>query len=363
MNRTGLQARLHVQRAAFTLQVELAVGPGEVVALVGPNGAGKSTLLRALAGLLPVVAGQVDLDGVRLVDAAAGLARPPYQRPVGVVFQDYLLFPHLNVLDNVAFGPRARGASRAEARARARDWLRRLDLAELADVRPRQVSGGQAQRVALARALATEPGLLLLDEPLAALDARTRLLVRGELRRHLAEFGGATVVVTHDPVDAAVLGDRLVVLEAGRVVQTGTPLEVAARPRTDYVARLVGLNLLAGTGSGRELRLPGGVVLQLPTTATGPAYAAFRPAAVSLYPARPAGSPRNVWAGTVTGLEPHGEGVRVQVDTGASGEGERQPGTSVLAEVTAAAVAELDLRAGAEVWVSVKASDIAVYPD
>ena len=175
-----------------------------------------------------------------------------------MVFQDYLLFPHLTVLDNVAFGPQARGVRRPDARRHAADWLGRIGIVDLAASRPRSISGGQAQRVALARALATEPKLLLLDEPLAALDARTRMQVRGELRRHLAGFGGATVVVTHDPVDAAVLGDRLVVIEDGRVVQSGRPAEVARQPRTDYVARLVGLNLLAGRAVGRRVLLPGG---------------------------------------------------------------------------------------------------------
>ena len=354
---SGARAELAVTRSAFSLQAGLEVAAGEVVALVGPNGAGKSTALRALAGLLTLDAGRIELDGRVLADAAAGVHRPPYERAIGVVFQDYLLFPHLTVLDNVAFGLRMSGAGRPRARAVAADWLTRLGVADLATARPGAISGGQAQRVALARALATGPGLLLLDEPLAALDARTRLLVRSELRRHLQDFAGATVVVTHDPVDAAVLADRLVVLEQGRVVQTGTPAEVAARPRTDYVARLVGLNLLRGEAAGRELRLPGGGVLHTAAEHRGPAYAAFRPAAVSLFTMRPSGSPRNVWAGMVSGLEPHGDGVRVQLDPVPAA------GSAVLAEVTAGAVAELDLRPGAAVWAAVKASDVAVYPD
>ena len=352
----GLQARLGVRRAPFVLDVDLVAGPGEVVALLGPNGAGKSTALRALAGLLPLTTGRVELDGRLLADAAAGVHLPAHARGIGVVFQDHLLFPHLTLLDNVAFGPSVRGTRRALARATAAGWLERVGLADLADRRPRAVSGGQAQRAALARALATEPGLLLLDEPLAALDARTRLLVRSELRRHLRSFGGATVVVTHDPVDAAVLADRLVVVEAGRVVQTGTPGEVAARPQTDYVARLVGLNLLTGEASDRLVRLPGGGTVHVAEVASGPVQAAFRPAAVSLFTVRPEGSPRNVWPGTVTGLEPHGDGVRVQLS------GVPDAGTAVLAEVTAAAVTELDLQPGAAVWATVKASDVAVYP-
>jgi molybdate transport system ATP-binding protein len=353
---SGLRAELGVRREPFVLDVALDVQPGEVVAVLGPNGAGKSTALRALAGLLPLSRGRIELDGRLLADAGTGVHRPPHERGIGVVFQDYLLFPHLTLLDNVAFGPAARGVPRAAARATAASWLDRVGLADLADSRPRAVSGGQAQRVALARALATEPGLLLLDEPLAALDARTRLLVRSELRRHLGAFTGPTVVVTHDPVDAAVLADRLVVVETGRVVQTGTPTEVATRPRTDYVARLVGLNLVAGEAAGRVVRLTGGGVLHVAAEESGPVHAAFRPAAVSLFTARPEGSPRNIWPGTVVGIEPHGDGVRVQVG------GIPDSGTAILAEVTAAAVAELDLRPGAAVWATVKASEVAVYP-
>ena len=352
----GLRAVLAVDRGAFRLRLDLDVGAGEVVALVGPNGAGKSTALRALAGLVALDDGLVELDGRRLADAAQRLHRPPHERGVGVVFQDYLLFPHLSVLDNVAFGLRARGRPASAARTSAAGWLQRMDLTELAAARPRTLSGGQAQRVALARALATDPGLLLLDEPLAALDARTRLLVRGELRRHLQAYAGATVVVTHDPVDASVLADRLVVVEAGRVVQTGTPAAVAARPRTDYVARLVGLNLLAGEGDGSRVRVRGGGVVHVSEPVRGPVHAAFRPAAVSLFTSLPHGSPRNVWAGTVAGLEPHGSGVRVEV-AGAPG-----GAASILAEVTAAAVAELALRPGSAVWATVKASDVEVYP-
>ena len=343
-------------RGDFRLQLDLAVASGEVVGLVGPNGAGKSTALRVLAGLVPMDSGTVVLDGEVIESPAGGIRLPAHRRSVGVVFQDYLLFPHLTALDNVAFGLRSRGTSSRAARQAAVEWLARVDAAELAPARPGELSGGQAQRVALARALATEPALLMLDEPLAALDARTRLLVRGELRRHLAGFGGAVLLVTHDPVDATVLADRLVVLEGGRVVQTGTAAEVARRPRTDYVARLVGLNLLAGHASGHQVVISSGGTVQTGAAMTGPCHVAFRPAAVALFPTRPQGSPRNIWPGRVAGLEPHGDGVRVEV-VGAPG-----PGSSLAAEVTSAAVAELELVPGASVWACVKASEIEVYP-
>jgi len=351
---SGLIADLLVRRGGFVLDIQLYAAAGEVVALLGPNGAGKSTAVRALAGLLPITDGRIALAGVTVADE--GVHRPPYGRPIGVVFQDYLLFPHLSVLDNVAFGPRARGQSRHAARRIASEWLERMAIAELASARPRSISGGQGQRVALARALATDPQLLLLDEPLAALDARTRLVVRSELRRHLADYSGAAVLVTHDPVDAAALADRLVVIESGRVVQSGSPAEVARRPRTDYVARLVGLNLLTGVASGHLVTLPGGGTVQLAKSATGPAYVAFAPAAVALFAHRPEGSPRNVWRGMVSSLEPHGAGVRVEVA------GAPDAASSILAEITPAAVAEMGIVSGSTMWVAVKASDVDVYP-
>lgn len=352
----GLASHLEVERGTLRLKLPLDVAAGEVVALLGPNGSGKSTALRTLAGLLPLDRGRITLGEVPLADAATGLHLLPPQRGVGVVFQDYLLFPHLSVLDNVAFGLRSRGVSRTRARARAVSWLEVVGADALAAAKPHSLSGGQAQRVALARALAVEPQLLLLDEPLAALDARTRLLVRGELRRHLADFAGAVVVVTHDPVDATVLADRLVVIEAGRVVQTGSPREVARRPRTDYVARLVGLNLYAGQASGHAVTLPAGGVVRLADEVIGEVHVAFRPSAVSLFLQHPAGSPRNVWRGRVRGLEPHGDGVRVDVA------GVPEPGSAVLAEVTPAAVADLGLVPDTLVYAAVKASDVEVYP-
>ena len=350
-----LSADLGVRRGGFTLDLGLRIGAGEVVALLGPNGAGKSTALRALAGLLRITSGQITVAGRVVADSASGVHRAPHERPIGVVFQDYLLFPHLSVLDNVAFGPLVTGVDRPEARRRAAEWLARVGIADLERAKPRLVSGGQAQRVALARALATDPQLLLLDEPLAALDAKTHLLVRTELRRHLADFAGATLLVTHDPIDAAVLADRLVVIEHGRVVQQGRPQEVARRPRTDYVARLVGLNLLAGRGEGHRVVLPNGGSVELAESAFGDVHVAFRPAAVSLFVHRPDGSPRNLWAGRIAALEPHGDGVRAEI----AGAPDRQ--SSILAEITPSAVAYLELVPGSQVWAAVKASDIEVY--
>ncbi|MDN3021388.1 ABC transporter ATP-binding protein [Streptomyces sp. S.PB5] len=343
----GLDARLVVDRGGFRLDVSLTAAPGDVVALLGPNGAGKTTALRALAGLVPLTDGRLRLDGVELDRT------PPESRPVGVVFQDYLLFPHLSALDNVAFGPRCHGASKAAARAQAAVWLDRMGLAEHAGAKPRRLSGGQAQRVALARALATHPRLLLLDEPLAALDARTRLEVRAQLRRHLADFEAVAVLVTHDPLDAMVLADRLVVVEDGQVVQEGTPGDIARHPRTDYIAHLVGLNLYKGRAEGHTVRLDAGPEITTTEELTGPVFVTFPPTAVTLYRDRPTGvSARNLWRCEVTGLETHGDQIRA----GLAGE------LPLAADVTTVAAAELGLHPGAQVWAAVKATQTHAYP-
>jgi molybdate transport system ATP-binding protein len=236
-----------VERGSFRLEADLRAAPGEVLGVLGPNGAGKTTLLRALSGLDALTSGTIRLGDQTLDDVATDTFVPAQRRPVGFVFQSYRLFPHLDVRDNVAYAPRVRGAGRRQARAAADTWLERLGLTALATRRPHQISGGQAQQVALARALAAEPGFLLLDEPLSALDARTRLEVRAQLRSHLDQFAGPVLIITHDPLEAMIMADRLLVIENGRVVQQGSPAQVARQPATQYVARLVGLNLYTGT--------------------------------------------------------------------------------------------------------------------
>ena len=350
----SLHARVRLRRGTLALDAELVATHTGLVVLVGPNGAGKTTFLRALAGLDPIDGGQVALDGDCLDDPAAGIFVPPERRPVGVVFQEGLLFPHLSALENVAFGLRSRGVRRAHARQRAASWLDRVGLGERDHARPRELSGGEAQRVALARALATQPRLLLLDEPLAALDATARAQTRRELRRHLASYDGVRVLVTHDPVEAVALGDRIVVLEDGRVVQSGTPAEVRARPRSRYVADLVGVNLLRGHASGNDVTLATGSRLTAAERPPGPGevLAVIHPHAVALHRRAPEGSPRNVWEATVEALDFEGDRTRVQLG-GA---------IALVAEVTPAAVRELALEAGSPVWASVKATEVSVYP-
>lgn len=349
----SLRAHVVLQRGSLALSAELAITGDDVVVLLGPNAAGKTTLLRALAGLIPISRGRIVLDDTVLDDPAAGIRVPTECRPIGMLFQDYLLFPHLSALDNVAFGLRTRGLSRRAARTRAAEWLQRVGLHGHDSARPRALSGGQAQRVALARALATDPKLLLLDEPLAALDAGARAELRRELRRHLATYQGTSLVVTHDPLEAMTLADQLVVLEDGRITQTGSPLEVSAHPRSGYVADLVGVNLLRGHAHDGMIELPEGqhLVAANHRGLSGDVFAAISPRAVALYRAAPEGSPRNVWCGTAGPLDIAGDAVRVQIEGS----------VPLIAEVTAAAVADLRLGDGGQVWASIKASEVLVY--
>ena len=348
----SLSADVELHLGRLHLVASLHAENGEVVAIVGPNGAGKTTLLRAIAGLVPLHSGRVEVDGEVLEDSAARVRVLPEHRPIGVVFQDHLLFPHLSALENVAFGLRARGEGRRTAREKAAAWLERVGLSDHADRKPRALSGGQAQRVAVARALVTEPRVLLLDEPLAAVDATARVELRRTLRAQLAAHQGVRLLVTHDPLEAMALADRLVVMESGRLVQEGPIAEVTARPRSAWVATMVGLNLFQGQLADGEIILPGGHSLAVVTGVRGEAFAVVHPRAVTLHRGRPSTSARNVWQGEVDSLDLEGDRVRVRV----SGP------IPIVAEVTPAAVADLGLATGGEVWVSVKATEISVYP-
>jgi molybdate transport system ATP-binding protein len=302
------------------VRADVTAETGEVLVVIGPNGAGKSTLLRAIAGLEP--------GRVRVGDQDWTHLEVPRRR-VGYVFQDQSLFPHLSALDNVAFGPRSRGRSRREADEAARRWLERFGIAELAGRRPRELSGGQAQRVAIARALATDPDVLLLDEPFTGLDVSVQMALRIELGQHLRDFPGTALLVTHDAIDALTLADRVLVLDEGEVAQVGPPAEVAAEPRTSHVARLVGLNLVED-GADRIAFTPDAVVVSL---------------------AEPQGSSRLRWHGPIATLSAHGDAVRLMVHAT----------PDLLADVTPAAATELGLVPGKEVWLSAKATAVSRY--
>lgn len=339
--------------------VDLHLDIGERLAVLGPNGAGKSTLLSILAGTLRPDHGRAELDGEVLfdVDGRRGQWQPPHARRVALLAQDPLLFPNLTVLDNVAFGPRASRTPRSAAYGTARRWLRRVDADDLADRKPGQLSGGQAQRVAVARAVAADPRLLLLDEPLAALDVTAAPMLRRVLRDVLADR--SALVVTHDLLDAVLLSSRVVVLDAGRIVEQGATADVLRHPTSPFTARLAGLNLIAGTAQPGGLRPerggpPVGGLARTQLTAGERAMAVFTPTSVSVYLDEPHGSPRNVFAVTITELEPRGEQTRVRATTGT--------GETLTADLTTAAVGELDLYPGRTAFYTVKATAVTLYP-
>ncbi|MFF0055916.1 ABC transporter permease [Streptomyces microflavus] len=340
---------LHADVTGFT-RLALTADPGTTIAVVGPNGAGKTTLLRALLGLTPRAHARLRLGDTDVT------ALPPHRRGVAWVPQDGALFPHLSALSNTAYGLRTHGVPRAEARREAQSWLDRLGVGHLAHRKPGQLSGGQAQRVALARALAARPRLLLLDEPLAALDQTTRAHVRHTLRRHLAEFGGVCLIVTHDPVEAVSLADRVLVLDDGRVLQDEPPAEVTRHPRSPWVARMLGRNAWPGTATADGLQLAGGgrLVVAEPLAPGTEALAVIAPEAVSVHREKPTGSPRNVWPGTVREITSGGSRLRLLITS------DRAP--DLVAEITPQAAAELRIADGTEVWTGVKATEVTVVP-
>ncbi|TFD86342.1 ATP-binding cassette domain-containing protein [Cryobacterium serini] len=382
-----LEANLQLTRGSFTLDLQLTLAPGEVLALLGPNGSGKSTVLDLLAGLATPDAGTVTIDGAVLTGPGRFVA--PERRGIGLLGQDSLLFPHLSARANVAFALRVGEArlTAAQARKEADRWLDRVGLHDLGDSKPGALSGGQQQRVALARALAAGPRVLLLDEPMAALDAETAPFMRQLIREQLADTGTSAIIVTHDIVDAVVLANRVAVLHDGALIDEGTTAEVLAAPRNPFVAALAGVNLVVGTVQNGAVVAPDGRIfwvrpadaatLDFPVapsspTAAAPALASsaphaaavtgceqhalaaavFRPTSVVVQTEQPRhASPRNVWSARVTAIEPGSGGVRLRT----SGDPE------VIAELTPAAVADLGLQLGSAVWLSVKATEVSAY--
>ncbi|MFI1398725.1 ABC transporter permease [Streptomyces sp. NPDC020681] len=341
------QWSLHADVTGFN-RLTLDAEPGTTIAVVGPNGAGKTTLLRALLGLTPRAHAELRLADHDVTEL------PPHRRGVAWVPQDGALFPHMSALANTAYGLRAHGVPRAEARRSAQDWLDRLGVGHLAHRKPAQVSGGQAQRVALARALAARPRLLLLDEPLAALDQTTRAQVRHTLRSHLDGFGGVCLIVTHDPVEAVALADRVLVLDEGRALQDAPPTEVTRHPRSPWVARMLGRNAWPGTATAEGIQLTSGgtLVVADPLPAGTGALAIIAPEAVAVHRDRPSGSPRNIWPGTVREITTSGSRLRILITS------DQAP--DLVAEITPQAVAELGLADGIPVWTSVKATEATV---
>jgi molybdate transport system ATP-binding protein len=355
-----LRASLQYQVGEFRLDLTLDAEPARTLVLVGESGSGKSTVLRLLAGLLRPTIGRIEVGGSVWCDTKAGIWVPAPARAVGYVSQDYALFPHLSVAENVGFGLRAVGTTKSETRGRTAALLQRFELAELAERRPAQLSGGQQQRVALARALALDPALLLLDEPLSALDVTTRQTVRAGLKRLLAGLPCITVFVTHQPMEALVFGDRIAVLETGELAQVGDQQALLREPRSRYIATLLGLNLLpgrvVGRGPGEEIHLetPRGEVTVLQAVAGDNLFVVVRPDQVLLSSERPSGSARNVFAGVVEEIlpePPYGERVRVVLG----------PGPAFVAEVSTGAAQTMGLRPGMPVFASFKATSISAY--
>ncbi len=347
----GLDAHISVARDdGFSLEIDLHIEPGTTVALLGPNGAGKSTTVDVLSGALSLDAGRIALGEHVLDDPATDTFVPPEHRHIGIVFQDYLLFDHLDVQANVAFGPQSQGVSAEAAGSTAQSYLDLLGIGDLAGRRPPSLSGGQAQRVALARAMASEPRLLLLDEPLAALDIETRTQLRRGLQQHLDRYEGPRLLITHDPTDAFLLADRIYILEAGSVTQTGTPDEIRRQPATRYAAALAGLNLFSGVNDDGVVVLDNFdfTFASADTKTTGPVLLTIRPNAIALHGTEPHGSPRNSWRTTVATLEPLGDITRVVLDLP----------IPLSVDITPGAVAAMELRPGTELWASVKATEL-----
>jgi molybdate transport system ATP-binding protein len=355
-----LVAEFAKRLGSFLLSVDLTVEAGTTMVLVGGSGAGKTTILNVLAGLLLPDHGTIRVDGTTYFSSDAGIAEPADARSIGYVFQDYALFPHLSVYDNVAFGLHAQGVPRATVRTRVRKILEQLRIPDLADRRPPRLSGGQQQRVALARALVVEPRLLLLDEPLSALDVQTQRAVRTELRRVLAALPCVTIFVTHSSFEAVVFGDRISVVEEGRITQAGSREDLLRHPRSRYVAELMGLNFFHGRIVSRD---PSGIAEvqtgdgRLRIVDSGPGdevFVAVDPREVTLHSVPPSGTAQNVFYGSIVQLvsePPLGERVRAILET-------RPP---LVAEITAHAVRTLGLHEGLGVYASFKATAARGY--
>jgi molybdate transport system ATP-binding protein len=332
------------------LEAEIRIEDRACVAIVGPSGTGKSTLLRIVAGLRRPDSGRVVVGEEVWLDSRRGIDLPPEERSCGFMFQEYALFPHLSAWRNVAFGI---SAPRGERRDRALELLERFGIGELADARPGSISGGERQRVALGRALAREPSLMLLDEPLSALDARTRGRAGRELVAALTGAGVPAIVVTHDFAEAALLADEIYVMDRGQIVQRGTAAELSARPASAFVADFAGSVVLNGTARRQrqgltEVELDGGGQVRSTDTVQGPVAVSVFPWEIGLEPAgaEPHGSALNWLAAEVVSVTEVGNRVRV-------GLAAPQP---LVAEVTAQSTRSLGLRPGIRVTASWKAT-------
>ena len=355
-----LIAEFSKQLVSVRVEVSLKAEPRSTFVLVGESGAGKTSILNVLAGLLQPDRGRIKLEDLDLFDSERGIAMPANERPIGYVFQDYVLFPHLTVFENVAFGLRAQGRGETQVRRETHGVLEQLGIDDLAARKPRRLSGGQRQRVALARSLVLKPRLLLLDEPLSAIDLQTRREVRTELRRTLADLPCITLFVTHSPFEALVFGSQVGVVDHGRLIQVGDRNELLRRPRSRYVAEIMGVNLFQGRVSSRdatnlaEIQTPNGIVHTISEEVSEETFVTVDPREITLHTALPSGTAQNVFAGPILEMvpePPQGERVRVVLGT-------HPP---LVAEITAHSVDALGLREGMSIFASFKATAAKCY--
>jgi molybdate transport system ATP-binding protein len=347
-----LEASLRIRRPRLDVELQLEAASGSIVALIGPNGAGKSTVVDALCGLLPLDRGKVTVAEAVWEDVAGRIRLPPQRRSVGVAFQALSLFPRMTAEENVAYGIRALGARKSEARRVAAEVLERLGASDLAHTGVERLAGGKAQKVALARALAIEPDLLLLDEPTSKLDVTSQMEVRRSLLHALRDFAGVTLWITHQPMETLAVATDVVVMEQGSVTQCGTPDQLQLRPRSPYVAEFAGVNLLEGRSTGDRVVVPGGASVTVADAPLGDVFVAIHPNAIALHRQLPEGTPRNVWRLDVGDIEYEGDRARI----GLIGD------LTLVAEVTPSAVNQLRLGDKGQVWATVKATQVRTYP-
>lgn len=348
----SLHADIRADAGALVIEARLEARSGEVVGIVGPNGAGKTTVLKAIAGLWPISRGKVSINEWVVEDSEAGIRNPPEQRSVGMVFQDLRLFPHMSVADNIGYGLRLRGVPRKQARVLAEPLIETLGLAPHSKQKPGSLSGGQAQKVALARTLITNPQVILLDEPFSALDAESRPKVRRDMSLYFRHPDCTTIIVTHDPMEAKALCNRVIVMEEGRFIQEGEIDRIADDPKSRYAAESLGLNFFPGVAAGETVDVGGEATLSVVGEHHGRVIVSFHPRAVVLHQTRPEGTARNVFKAIVRTVR-HENGI-TRVTTAGS--------LSAVAEITRVSAEQLNLRPGAEVWLSVKAAQIQVTP-
>jgi len=351
-----LEVSIRKRLREFDLDLSFTVQPKETLVIIGPSGAGKTTILAQISGLLSPDEGHIAVGDRVLYDSSQHINVPPERRHLGYVLQDYALFPHLTVRQNVGYGMSARRLPADTIQRGADEVMAMLGISAMADLKPSRISGGERQRVALARAIAVGGEVLLLDEPLAALDAQTRQSARGDLRRIIHSVGAAAVFVTHDYVDALAFGDTICVMDRGHVVQMGTQQDLLLRPKARFVAEFMGVNFLEGIAeaadhTGTSLVRVADIALRTVAQEPGEVFLAFSPADVTLSPEPPSSSALNVLEGRVTAILQLGGRMRVDLDAG----------IPLVAELTPESVARLNLGIGSKTYASFKATAIETY--